>query len=214
MDSYQETFETWNKLASLYQEKFMNLDLYNDSYNLICNSIVKKNAKILEIGCGPGNITKYLLSKKPDWDILGIDIATNMIALAKENNSMARFAVMDAREIDQIKETFDAIICGFCLPYLSHADARKFITDCSHLLNEEALFYLSFVEGNPDKSDFVVGLTGDRCYFYFHQLHELKALLLENKFDEPKVFKVKYNKSETELEIHTILITKKKTTVL
>lgn len=32
---YKETFEIWNKVASLYQEKFMNLDLYNDSYDKI-----------------------------------------------------------------------------------------------------------------------------------------------------------------------------------
>lgn len=42
MDRYKETFETWNKVAIRYQEKFMDLDLYNESYDLICNSIQKK----------------------------------------------------------------------------------------------------------------------------------------------------------------------------
>ena len=86
MDKYKETFETWNKIALLYQEKFMDLDLYNDTYDFICNSILKVNSKILEIGCGPGNITKYLLCKRPDFDILGIDIADKMVELAKINN--------------------------------------------------------------------------------------------------------------------------------
>ena len=31
---YTETFETWNKVAALYQDKFMDLDLYNDTYEL------------------------------------------------------------------------------------------------------------------------------------------------------------------------------------
>ena len=96
MDNYKETFETWNKLASLYQDWFMDLDLYNDTYDFICNSITKENAKILDIGCGPGNITKYLLSKRPDFDIYGIDIAPNMIELAEKNNPAASFAVMDS----------------------------------------------------------------------------------------------------------------------
>ena len=86
MDRYKEPFETWNKVASLYQVKFMGLNLYNDTYDFICNLITKDNAKILEIGCGPGNITKYLLSKRPDFDIFGIDIAPNMIELAKKNS--------------------------------------------------------------------------------------------------------------------------------
>ncbi len=63
MDRYQETFETWNKIASLYEDKFMNLDLYNNSYDLITDSIQTKNAKILEIGCGQGIFLNiYLLS--------------------------------------------------------------------------------------------------------------------------------------------------------
>jgi trans-aconitate methyltransferase len=84
MDKYQETFETWNKLASLYEERFMELDLYNVSYDFICDSIEKVNAKVLEIGCGPGNITRYLLAKRPDFDIFGIDIAPNMIKKKKK----------------------------------------------------------------------------------------------------------------------------------
>ncbi len=49
-DRYRETFETWDKVATLYQEKFMNLDLYNATYDFIGNSIASENAKILEIG--------------------------------------------------------------------------------------------------------------------------------------------------------------------
>ena len=90
MDNYQETFETWNKLASLYQDKFMDLELYNESYDAFCNSIAKENANILEIGCGPGNITKYLLLKRPNYQIYGIDVAPNMIELARQNNPTAK----------------------------------------------------------------------------------------------------------------------------
>ena len=66
MDRYKETFDTWNRIAVLYQDKFMDLDLYNETYDYICDSISKVNPKILEIGCGPGNIAKYLLAKRPD----------------------------------------------------------------------------------------------------------------------------------------------------
>ncbi len=212
MNRYKETFETWNKVALLYQDKFMDLDLYNDTYDFICNSINKDKAKILEIGCGPGNITKYLLSERPDFDIFGIDIAPNMIELAIKNNPTASFAIMDSRQIDDIKTKFDGIICGFCLPYISQTDSIKLITDCYKLMNENGLIYLSFVEGDPNKSDFQVGSSGDRSYFYFHNLDDLKTQFVESKFDELKTFKVEYKKSETEIDIHTILTARKKTT--
>jgi 2-polyprenyl-3-methyl-5-hydroxy-6-metoxy-1,4-benzoquinol methylase len=206
---YNETFETWNKVASLYQDKFMELDLYNSTYDFICSSLEKSNSKILEIGCGPGNISKYLLSKRPDFDIFGVDIAPNMIELAQKNNPNASFAIMDSRNIDEIKTKFDGIICGFCLPYLSNEDSQKLVVDCSNLLNENGLIYISFVEGDPKKSGFQIGSSGDRCYFYFHSLENLKTLLIENEFDDLKIFKVEYKKSDNEIDIHTILTAKK-----
>lgn len=206
---YNETFETWNKVASLYQDKFMDLDLYNSTYDFICSSLEKSNSKILEIGCGPGNIIKYLLSKRPDFNIFGIDIAPNMIELAQKNNPNASFAIMDSRNIDELKTKFDGIICGFCLPYLSNEDSQKLVADCSNLLNENGLIYISFVEGDPNKSGFQIGSSGDRCYFYFHCLENLKTLLIENEFDDLKIFKVEYKKSDNEIDIHTILTAKK-----
>lgn len=209
MDKYKETFDTWNNIASIYQDKFMDLDLYNDSYDYICNIVTKQKAKLLEIGCGPGNITKYLLSKRPDFDIFGIDIAPNMIELAKLNNPTANFEVMDSRHINKLDTKYDGIICGFCLPYLSAAESNELISNSYDLLNENGLIYLSFVEGDPDKSGFKVG-NGGRVYFQFHNLDDLKTQLLKIKFDEPETFKVKYKTSETEFDIHTILTARKK----
>lgn len=211
MDRYTETFETWNKVASLYQARLMDLDLYDKTYDFICNSIIKKNAEILEIGCGPGNITKYLLSKRPDFNIYGIDIAPNMIELAKKNNPTANFDVMDIRKIGDSARKFDGIVCGFCLPYLSGKDCEKLILEAKNLLNDNGFLYISFVEGIPNKSAFQVGSSGDRVYFYYHSLDKLKAVLNNNSFEELKIFNVEYQKSKIGKEIHTI-VTARKTT--
>ncbi len=209
MDKYKETFETWNKIANLYQEKFMDMDLYNDTYDYICKNIEKTKAKILEIGCGPGNITKYILSQRSDFDIFGIDIAENMVELAKQNNPTAQFAVMDCREINKLETKFDGIVGGFCLPYLSETESKELITNAYDLLNDGGLLYLSFVEGDPKKSEYKVG-SGGRVFFNYHDLDKLKSQLLAFNFEELKTFKVKYKISETGFDIHTILIAKKK----
>jgi len=210
MDPYKETFNTWNKIASLYHDRFMDLDLYDTTYDEICLTLTGDKVKLLEIGCGPGNITRYLLSKRPDFDIFGIDVAPNMVELAKKNNPLASFAIMDCRQIDELKTTYDGIICGFCLPYLSRNDCNKLITDCYHLLNEGGLIYLSFVEGDPESSDFQMGSSGDRVFFHFHLLADLKIILCDNGFEEQKVFKVEFKRSEGQSEIHTIWVGRKK----
>ena len=107
MNPHQETLNTWNKVAQLYQEKFMDLEMYNESYSLFCDSIEKSNASILEIGCGPGNITKHLLSLRKEYSIYGIDFFSSMIELAQKNIPSASFEVMDARDILKLNTTFD-----------------------------------------------------------------------------------------------------------
>jgi ubiquinone/menaquinone biosynthesis C-methylase UbiE len=209
MDKYLETFETWNKVAKLYEDKFMDLDLYNDTYDKFCELLPKQNPSILEIGCGPGNITKYLLNERPDFEILGIDISQNMIELAKIHCPSATFKVMDSREIENIKSKFDAIVCGFCLPYLSEFDVEKIIGDCENLLNENGIIYLSFVEGEKEKSGYQKGSSGDRTYFYYHTIENLTHQLKENSFDNLHFMRKNYSKNDKTEETHTIIIAKK-----
>lgn len=85
MDGKEETFQTWNKIADLYESKFMDLDIYDKTYDYFLNILNNKSSKILEVGCGPGNISKYLLTKRDDIHLLGVDVAENMIELARKN---------------------------------------------------------------------------------------------------------------------------------
>jgi len=208
MNHQNETFETWNNIANLYQEKFMDLELYNHTYDYFCNSLEKLQAKILEIGCGPGNVTKYLLSKRPNLDILGVDIAPNMITLAKQNNPKAHFQVMDAKLISQIHSTFDGIIGGFCLPYFNSNESKSLLLDISKMLNNKGILYLSFVEGAPQDSGFKAGSAG-RVYFNYHLLDELKSQLIDLRFEVLKTFHVPYPTKDTASDIHTILVAQK-----
>jgi SAM-dependent methyltransferase len=209
MDHNKETFETWNKLASLYEEKFMDLDLYNESYDIFCGLLPTKNAKILELGCGPGNITKYLLSKRPDFIIDGTDIAPNMIELAKKNNPSVNFRVMDCRAINEITDSFDGIVCGFIIPYLSPTELNQLIINAIGLLNKDGIIYLSFVEGDPNKSGFKTASTGDRSYFFYHELEIIKKQLLNLNFEIKNLVNVNYKTSNNEIEVHSILIATK-----
>jgi len=211
MNKYQETFNTWNKIAKIYEDTFMELDLYNDTYDILLDLIPKTNASVLEIGCGPGNITKYLLTRNPHLKVKGIDISENMVQLAKKNNPSALFEVMDIREIDGINAKFDAIICGFCIPYLSQSDFSKLIADCKNLLNDFGILYLSFVEGDYESSDYIKGSSEERVYFYYHKIEYLEKVLKANSFETSELRLKKYKKIDGTEENHTILILQKRT---
>lgn len=209
MDNYKETYKTWNKVAAAYQDKFMGLSLYDDTYAFFCDAIGKVNATVLEIGCGPGNITKYLLNKRPDFKIEGIDVAGNMIGLAKLNNPTANFKVMDCREIDRLTSKFSGIVCGFCLPYLSEPDCFKLIENCAELLENDGILYLSYVAGDYQNSGFQISSSGNRVYFYYYTLKKFTEQLIANGFEVMNVIDKNYETSATAAETHTVLIAKK-----
>ncbi|MFN0176009.1 MAG: class I SAM-dependent DNA methyltransferase [Saprospiraceae bacterium] len=180
MNKVKTAKEIFNQHATDYQNKFMNVDLYQHSFDLFCNNIPQENADILEIACGPGNITKYLLKKRPDFKILGIDLAPNMIELARINNPEAEFEVMDCREIALLPNTYDAIMCGFCLPYLSKEESIKLITDATLRLKSDGVLYISTMEDDYSKSGIQTNSHGDQVYMYFHQADYLIKALKEN----------------------------------
>ena len=209
MNSDKETFETWNKVAQIYQDKYMSLDLYNASYDLFCDLITQNNPRVLDLGCGPGNITKYMHSKRPDFKIDAIDIAPNMIELARKNCPEVDCKVMDIRLINQLQSKYDGIICGFCIPYISKAELTQLIKDSNQLLSKSGILYLSFVDGEYSASGYQVGSSGDRTYFYYHSLVEVTKELEIQEFKILNLIPVLYAKSDDTKEIHTIIIAQK-----
>lgn len=203
-ERYSETHHTWNKIAHLYEEKFMDLDIYNDSYQRFCDLLPTSSASVLEIGCGPGNITKYILGLHPNLKVLATDFSENMLALAKKNNPSIEAMVLDGRQLHQIHRTFDGIVCGFVVPYLSDTDLSQFIANCANLLNERGVLYISFVPGDYEKSGFVSSSTGHRSYFYYYSMKRIQGLLEANGFSIVDQLEVAYPKADQATEKHTI----------
>ena len=132
-----------------------------------------------------------------------------MIELAKTNNPTADFKVMDCREIDKLQNKFNGIICGFCFPYLSKSDCSKLIKDCTTLLTDKGVLYISFVEGDYLKSGFQIAGSGDRTYFYFYTLDNVVKELKDCSFETIKLFRKNYKRNSATEEIHTIIIARK-----
>lgn len=184
IDKTAKAIEVFDTYAQLYMDKFMDLPDFYDSFDRFCKLIPQQNAQILELACGPGNITHYLLQKRPDFRILGTDLAPNMLELAKTNNPTAQFQLLDCRKSLSLGRKFDAVLCGFGLPYLSKTEAIQLIQDAAKILKPEGVFYLSTMEDAYEKSDWKGASNNPdyQAFIHYHEAPYLCAALIENGF--------------------------------
>lgn len=210
MDKYNLNKNTFNKLATQYQDRFMDFEGYLDTFDLFIKEIENDEAKILEVACGPGNVTKYLLSHKSSYNIYGIDVATKMIDLARINNPSAKYDVMDCRHLSHFSDSFDAVICAFGLPYITKEDAIKLIHDSCNLLEENGVLYLSTMEGDYNDSEYVKSAKyNESTYVYYHESSYLKKALRSNNMKVIHGIRKPYQNVEGKEFVDLFLIAKK-----
>lgn len=180
MDKTNMAIAVFDKHAQEYEQRFMDVSLYADAIDMFCDSLPQENVSILELACGPGNITRYLLDKMPKLNILATDLSANMLELAKKNNPEANFELLDCRDIAKLTQKFDGVVCGFCLPYLSKEETLNLIKDTAGVLNENGVFYLSTIDGNYSNSGLTTNSHCDSVYMYYYEEDFLKQALVED----------------------------------
>lgn len=211
MDNQLRTVNIYNQYVENYINKFMYFDLYNDTFEDFLN-LLPQNSKVLELGCGPGNIVKYFLERRSDLQITGVDLAPEMIKKAKAINPGAEFKLMDIREANKINHQFNAVVGAFCLPYLSFDDLTNFFFNLKNLTTKDGLVYISCMEGKRERSGFEkTSFTGDsEIYIYYHQRDNLEQLLQKNGFDIIKFYTKDYPEADGNVTTDLIYIAGKK----
>lgn len=197
MDKTQIAVSIFDACAQQYQDKFMDLSAYQPELDRFCEAILPDDARVLDMACGPGNITRYLLDRRPGLRVLGIDLSENMLVLAAANNSGARFQRLDCRHIRQLAARFDAITCGFAMPYLNKDESIALIRDMAVLLETGGLCYLSTMEDKYERSGWESSSDGlHRAFIHYHEADYLKTTLLENGFELLQEARHPYSKND------------------
>lgn len=185
MNNFDLSVQRFDEFAAEYAQRFMDLNVYSDSIERFCDWIGNDKPKILELGCGPGNVTRLLKHRFPNGQITAVDLAPQMIEIARKQLPDVDFVVMDVRDISIIPVRFDAIMCSFCLPFLSNSDAAKLIADCSVHLLSGGVLYVSTMEGNEQRAGFeTTSFSGDsEIYFNYHQQQVLENVFAKSGFE-------------------------------
>lgn len=183
MDRTDIAVRLFDRAAADYAAKYMDVGRYAASLDRLCAAL-PPDAGVLELACGPGNITRYLLDRRPDLRILGTDLSPRMLELARANNPEAAFALLDARDLGRSATAYDGIVCGFGLPYLSPEEADRLIQQAATVLRPGGLLYLSTMEGDPERSGLQRPSSGDgeALHIQYHHADRLTAALTRHGF--------------------------------
>jgi ubiquinone/menaquinone biosynthesis C-methylase UbiE len=210
MPHNKKALEIFNKLAEAYEKKYMDVDLYAKSLDFLCTQLTKDGAMVLDIACGPGNVAKYLLNKRPDLQLLGTDLSENMVAIAKKNNPEASFQVLDGRKIDSLEKQFDGIVCSFLLPYLSMPEMEKLLKNMASKLPTNGILYLSTIEGENENSILRKAITGDEIFMHYYSEKILIQKLEELQFEILGLERLSYLLPDVSNTVDVILVAKMK----
>jgi len=151
----------WNFWAKKYDK------LWVQKYSLTpTNQNCNKNIKVLDLGCGPGELISELSNKFSNFDITGIDFSEGMLEISRSKNSNTRHLKMDAADLYKLKEKFNMIICTHSLPYYKEPD--KVMNNLNRLLDDDGRLYMGFASGDNLYDKFIlsfVKLTTGRAFY-------------------------------------------------
>jgi len=167
-DKTEITIKSYDRNAKKFEAKFMDLKLYKQSIDAF-KSHITSGDNVLDLGCGPGNVSKYLFDCDNTLKIFGIDLSVEMINLARINAPEIEFYVGDIRNLKEFAyKKYEAIIAAFCLPFLYDTEASSFISNISKMLKRNGTLYLSTMMGSGHRFEVPGFSDGDMFFFNYY----------------------------------------------
>ena len=145
-------------------------ELYNKSldkklYDLFFERVVNKGI-VIEVGCGPGEISNYL--KMKGIDIIGLDISDKMIEIAKQLNPFIDFRIGDVFNLEFKDNSVAGIVAPYLIVNFQLNDIEQAFSEIHRVLSNNGQLLISFHSGHEElmiNDFFVEGNTIPYTYF-------------------------------------------------
>ncbi len=139
--------DRWNQQQTGFiKYRTLKIEMMVDVIGRFCGT----SPRVLDLACGPGSLTQFILSRTPDATVVAIDKDPILIAIAEDvyrNDHRVNIinANLDTRDwVDAVKdvckEPFDAVVSATALHWLEPAVLTNVYTDLYNIMAEGGIF--------------------------------------------------------------------------
>lgn len=104
-------------------------------------SFLKPGALVLDVGCGAGVKSRYLLGK--GLKVVGVDFSEKMVEIARREVPDATFRAADIKNLSVLAESFDGILAQAVLLHIPKAEAGAVVKGLRDKLEDGGYLYIA-----------------------------------------------------------------------
>ncbi len=185
MQKQDSIIDCYNKTAKNYADKY--IDELNKKHldKILLKSFAienLKNGQLIDLGCGPGQTTKYLFDCG-FTALIGVDISSSMVEVARNINPMLHFERADMLDLKYPDKRFGSAIAFYSIVHFDYAQIKVAFKEIKRVLADNGQFLFSFHIGDnvvhlDEFLDHAVNID-----FYFFEVEKIIDLLKETGFD-------------------------------
>ncbi|MDJ1480927.1 class I SAM-dependent methyltransferase [Cytophagaceae bacterium YF14B1] len=185
MQEKKDIVDYYDKIATNYAAKTQDEFAPNQFERVLIREFaleVLHRGKVIDVGCGSGQITDFL-SKHKITDLVGIDMSSQMIHIAKEQYPLLQFEVADLQQLPYPDHSFGAVLAFYSMIHFDEEQLKIAFQEIKRTLSANGQFLLAFHTGNSIRHldqyvDHAVSID-----FYFYEIGHIMELLMTIGFE-------------------------------
>jgi SAM-dependent methyltransferase len=150
MNKRSNIIDCYNKTAGNYAGRFIDELSKKHLDRILLQAFARKNGgkgKIIDLGCGPGQTTRYLAGCGIT-DIIGTDLSPGMIDVAKKINPQLAFETADMLSLPYDRHSFGSAIAFYAIVHFYYSELETAFGEVKRVLKSGGEFLFSFHIGD------------------------------------------------------------------
>jgi ubiquinone/menaquinone biosynthesis C-methylase UbiE len=172
--------DTYAKIAQAYTDEF-----FSDTSDLpLINHLVEKlkaGSKVLDIGSGPGQFSRFLSDK--GFAVDGIDNSSEMLSIARAKAPGITFTKMDMRSLSFPDECFDGILAAYSIIHIPTDELGGVLAEIRRVLKTGGYAMFIVQKGEADQVLDEPLAKGEKIFMNFFNTERLNDLLADAGFE-------------------------------